>query len=129
MSYLGPEGNHAHKATLTFFPKSGIEFIEANTIFDIFKEIETEKVDYGVLLIENSLQEIVRETVDLLIEKNLKIFSEFEIRIIHNLIGFKDTQINKINAVYSHQQAISQTRNWLRSNISNAEIIKTNSTA
>ncbi len=68
MSYLGPEGTHAHKATLTFFPKSGIEFIEANTIFDIFKETKTEKVDYGVLPIENSLQWTVRETVDLLIE-------------------------------------------------------------
>ncbi len=127
--YLGPEGTHAHKAALTFFPKSGTEFIEANTIIDIFKEIETKKVDYGVLPIENSLQGTVRETVDLLIEKNLKIYSEFEIRIIQNLIGFEDTQINKINAVYSHPQAISQTKNWLRSNIPNAEIIKTNSTA
>ena len=129
VSYLGPEGTHAHKAALTFFPKSGTELIEAYTIVDIFKEIETEKVDYGIIPIENSLQGTVRETVDLLIEKNLKIYSEFEIRIIQNLIGFEDTQINKINAVYSHPQAISQTRIWLRSNIPNAEIIKTNSTA
>ena len=64
-------------------------------------------MDYGVIPIENSLQGTVREAVDLLIEKNLKIYGEFEVRIIQNLIGFKDSQINKINAVYSHQQAIS----------------------
>ena len=129
VSYLGPEGTHTHKAAKIFFPKSGTEFIEANNIVDIFKKIENEKVNYGVIPIENSLQGTVRETLDLLIEKNLKIYSEFEIRIIHNLIGFKDTQINKIKTVYSHPQALSQTRNWLRSNIPNAEIIENNSTA
>jgi len=129
VGYLGPEGTHTYKAALTFFPKSGTEFIEVNNIADIFKEIETENVDYGVLPIENSLEGTVRETMDLLIEKNLKIFSEFEIRIIHNLIGLKNTQLNKIKRVYSHPQALSQTRNWIRSNIPYAELIKTNSTA
>jgi len=65
----------------------------------------------------------------LLIEKNLKIYSEIEIRIVHNLIGLKNSQLNKIKEIYSHPQAISQTMNWIRSNIPNAEIVKTNSTA
>lgn len=47
VSYLGPEGTHTHKAALTYFPKAGTEFIEVRNIIDIFKEIETEKVDYG----------------------------------------------------------------------------------
>lgn len=129
VSYLGPEGTNTYSAALSFFPKSGTEFVESNTIFDVFREIESDKVDLGVLPIENSLQGMVRETMDLLIDKNLKIYSEIEIRIMHNLIGLKDTQLKKINAIYSHPQAISQTMNWIRNNIPNAEIIKTNSTA
>ncbi|MCP4761791.1 MAG: prephenate dehydratase, partial [archaeon] len=84
---------------------------------------------FGIVPIENSLEGSVRESLDLLIEKNLKIYGETEIRIVHNLIAAKGTKISDIKMVLSHPQALSQCNTWLLKNIPNVELMETSSTA
>ena len=129
VGYLGPKGTFTHQAALNFFSKTGTDFIGYRNIQDIFENIEKDILDFGVIPIENSLQGTVRETLDLLIEKNLIIYGEIELRIVQNLISLKNSDLSKIRNIYSHPQAFAQVRTWLKTNLPTANIINLNSTA
>ncbi len=129
IGFLGPKGTFTHQAALEFFPKAGSKFIPRKSIIEIFENVEKGIMEYGVIPIENSLQGTVRETLDLLIEKNLMIYGELELRIVQNLITIPGADIEHIQRVYSHPQAFGQARSWLKANLPGAEIINTNSTA
>ncbi|MFX0026778.1 MAG: prephenate dehydratase [Candidatus Hermodarchaeota archaeon] len=127
--YLGPIGTFTHQAALEIFPKSGSKFIPYNNSLDIFNDIEKDIIEFGVIPIENSLQGTVLETIDILIEKELLIYSEIELRIIQNLIGLKDAKVSDLSHVYSHPQAFAQTRLWIKENLPNITLINVSSTA
>ncbi len=129
VGYLGPKGTFTHQATLDFFPKAGTNFIPCKNILEIFDKIEKDILEFGVVPIENSLQGTVRETLDYLIEKNLIIYGEVELRISQNLISLKESNLDKIKAIYSHPQAFGQARGWIKANIPTAELIPTSSTS
>ncbi|MFW9825589.1 MAG: prephenate dehydratase [Candidatus Thorarchaeota archaeon] len=129
IGYLGPDGTFTHQAALEYFPKAGSEFISSNSSLEIFELIEKDLVDFGVIPIENSLQGTVRETLDLLIEKNVLIYGEIELRIVQNLISLENSELSKINTIISHPQAFAQSRAWIKANLPNVAIISVSSTA
>ncbi|MBD3198042.1 MAG: prephenate dehydratase [Candidatus Lokiarchaeota archaeon] len=129
IGYLGPEGTFTHQAALEFFPKSSSDLIACRSIIEIFEEIEKNQLDFGVIPIENSLQGTVRETLDLLIEKDIKIYGELELRIHQNLISIPTANLSTINRIYSHPQAFAQARSWIKMNLPHAKLINMNSTA
>lgn len=129
VGFLGPIGTFTHQAALDFFPNAGTEFIACKNILEIFENIEKDILEFGVIPIENSLQGTVRDTLDLLIEKDLIIYGEIELRIIQNLISMKDSDLSNIKNIYSHPQAFAQTRTWIKTNLPNVNLINTNSTA
>jgi chorismate mutase/prephenate dehydratase len=129
VSFLGPEGTFTQIAARNFFSKSGTQFIAATNKTDVFNRVEGDYVDFGIVPIENSLEGSVAETLDLLIEKNLKIFGEIELRIVHNLIGKKGIKLTDIKTVYSHPQALAQCNTWIIKNLPNADLVETTSTA
>ena len=129
VGFLGPNGTFTHIAALDYFPKSGTEFKAFNNLIEIFENIERKKIDFGVIAIENSLQGTVRETLDLLIEKNLIIYGEIEQRITQNLMSLGISDLSKIKKIISHPQAFAQTRKWVSSNLSNVNLINASSTA
>ena len=129
IGYLGPKGTFTHQAVLDFFPKAGSEFIAFKNIPDIFEAIEKDLLEFGVIPIENSLQGTVRETLDLLIEKNVFIYGEIELKIVQNLIGTKNSKLSLIKNIYSHPQGFAQSRAWIKANLPNSNFINTSSTA
>ena len=129
VGYLGPNGTFTHQAALEYFPKAGSEFITSNSSIEIFEKIEKGLIDFGVVPIENSLQGTVRETLDLLIEKNVIIYGEIELRIIQNLISLENSELSKIKTIISHPQAFAQSKVWIKTNLPNSTLISVNSTA
>lgn len=129
VGYLGPIGTFTHQAALESFPQAGTKFIPYQSTIDIFNDIEKNVIKFGVFPIENSLQGTVLETLDLLIEKEIYIYNEIELRIIQNLIGLKETDISQIKHIFSHPQAFAQTRLWIRKNLPNVNLIAVGSTA
>ena len=129
VGYLGPTGTFTHQAALEFFAKAGTQFIPLSSTLDIFDSVEKGELDFGVVPFENSLQGTVRETLDLLIEKDLFIYGEVEIRVIQNLICLNDAELSDIKNVISHPQAFAQTKTWLKANLPNANILDISSTA
>ena len=88
------------------------------------------EVDEAIVPIENSLEGTVTFTVDLLIhESNLKIKGEVVVPIHHCLLTDPGTQLDEIEVVYSHPQALAQCRGYLTRRLPNAGSVASLSTA
>ena len=87
---------------------------------------ERGQADYGVVPVENSTEGSVGQTLDLFMDTPLRICSEILMPITQNLIG--RGPIGSVRRVYSKDQAIAQCRNWLATNLPNAETVETAST-
>ncbi len=125
--YLGPKGTFSEIATTMHFGNS-VEKLETENIRDIFKEVSKDKNSYGMLPFENSIEGMVNQSLDHLVESNLKICSELELAVEHCLIS-SEKNIKKIKTVYGHPQALAQCRNWLGKNLPGAKIIEAESSA
>ncbi len=127
VSYLGPEGTFTHQAALSKFGEKA-KYIPVKTIDEVFKEVEKDRADYGVVPIENSIEGVVTHTLDVFLESDLKISAEILLEIHHYLLS-KEKHIRKIKKIYSHPQAIAQCRNWISENLPEVEVCETESTA
>ncbi len=126
IGFLGPEGTFTHQAGIKFFGK-GSKFIPLPTVEGIFQAMENNEVDYGVVPIENSLEGTVGTTMDLLVETTLRVIGEVYLPIQHCLLSLQDS-LEEIERVYSHPQALSQCRRWLKENLPRVKEISTSST-
>jgi chorismate mutase/prephenate dehydratase len=127
IAFLGPAGTYTHAAACKHFGNL-IEPYSVNSIEEIFRLVEAEGANFGVVPIENSTEGMVNHTLDLLMNSSLSISGEVTLRIRHNLIS-KETDLSSIERVYAHQQSIAQCRIWLDRNLPNTERIAVNSNA
>jgi len=127
IAYLGPRTTFTHQAALEFFGFSA-QYVPCATIRDVFLEVESERADYGVVPVENTIEGVVNYTLDMFLESDLKISGEVVIPInLHLLSTVED--MSEIRKVYSHKVAIGQCRKWLEKNLPGAQLIETESTA
>ncbi len=127
VAFLGPEGTFSHQAVLTKFG-SASNCLPVDTISDVFKRVERNETDYGMVPMENSLAGAITETLDNFMRSNMRIVSEVFIPVVHNLVT-RCVSLDQIKRVYSHPQPISQCRQWLRNHLQSAEILEVSSTA
>lgn len=127
VAYLGPVASFTHAAVLKQFGSS-VELCALPTIGDVFKEVGLGHSDYGMVPVENSYEGIVNRTLDMLVDYQLKIYSEQYLQISHCLLSQEKT-LDSVTKVYSHSQAFSQCRNWLSNHLPRAEQIETISTS
>ena len=124
IAYLGPAGSYHHCAAQVHFGRSP-EFIPTETIRGVFHEVECRRVDYGVVAIENSIEGSVGQTLDYLAHSNNRVVGEIYYPVSHNLIS--QSELHDIERIYAHPQAFAQCRNWLESNLPQAEQIDASS--
>ena len=132
--YLGPDGSNAHSAMMKFVEKCNIEVKNLMPQKDIRKAIDCLKLDPSsicVLPIENSIQGIVRETIDnLLRNSDLKIRIQGEISLpIRHLLLSKSNDKSKIKKIISHPQALAQCSNTLHEKYKEVELHDVSSTS
>jgi len=127
VAYLGPEGSFSHQAAYNEFGGSS-ELLPLGSFEEIFEEVENDRATFGVVPVENSIEGSVGMVLDLLSKTHLAITAELFERINHFLLS-KTGNIQDINIVASHPQAIAQCKKWLNKNLGDKEIIETASTA
>jgi len=127
VSYLGPEATFTHMAALRHFGHAA-QFKSEPSIRDIFNQTVKDAGRYGIVPVENSIEGSVNQTLDLLLEYNLKICAEVYHPVCHCLLS-RESDLESIHTVYSHPQALAQCREWLRRRLPAARMENCASTA
>ena len=126
IAYLGPEGSFSHTAAMLKFGQS-VEYEPLADIRSIFDEISKGHCDLGIVPIENSSGGGVIETLDALIDSDVKICAEVLMAIHHNLLA--NYPLEQVEKIYSKPEVFAQCRNWLSATFKEAKTIPAASTA
>lgn len=109
----GVEGAYSQQAAERLFRLPSITYFSS---FDgVFSAIEANMCKYGVLPIENSTAGSVKQVYDLMKSHKFKIVRSVRIKIDHNLLAKPGVKLSEIKEIFSHEQAINQSRAFLSS--------------
>jgi chorismate mutase/prephenate dehydratase len=126
VAFFGLFGAWTHMAARQVFGQSA-EYLENPTISRVFSAVSDGDAAFGVVPIENSTEGGVNQTVDELIEGELRIHGEVVLEIAQCLMG-KARDLSEIERVASHPQGLAQCRHWLAKHLPNAEQVASLST-
>ena len=123
LGYTGVPGAYAYEVMVNLLKNSKNseghmgaeteEILNFNTHRELVEGVESGKVDFAILPIENSIVGEVRDSIDLINKRNIYIVGEVKHKIEHNLLGIKGSKIEDIKRVYSHEQALMQCSEFL----------------
>lgn len=129
ISYLGPKGTFSYEICKEYC-KNDYEMIEAKTIIDAIDLLENNIVDRAIVPIENSIQGGVSDTIDTLVKyEDIFVLQELILDIVQNLMSNDNLTIQEIDRIYSHSQAISQCRDYLKTRNLYEKVVAVESTA
>jgi chorismate mutase/prephenate dehydratase len=126
IGYLGPQGSFSHTAAMLKFGQS-VEYESLADIVSIFGEVSKGHCDLGLVPVENTMGGGVIETLDALVDSNVKVCAEVLMAIHHNLLG--NCALEEVEKVYSKPEVFAQCRNWLSATFKEAKTIPVASTA
>lgn len=115
ISFLGPKGSYSHFATTIYAKKNFNQYVEVSckNFIDAVKKVEENKSDYVILPLENTSSGFINEIYSILKKTHLSIISEVFVPINHCLITYNETNLKKINVIYSHSQPFKQCSDFL----------------
>lgn len=127
--FLGPKGTYSELGAKKIISvlNEKVEIVAISTIAKIIELAQNED-NYAILPIENYIEGIVRPTIDSLLESDLKIQAQFEIKIEHCL--FSKGKKEDLKNIISHPQALAQCSKYILDNFDeNINLINSSSTA
>ena len=95
---------------------SGVVTIPCRTFEEMFEAVSSGVADAAAAPIENSLAGSVHKNYDLLMEHDLTITGEVNLRIVHHLIAPPGVDLADVHRVHSHPVALAQCEKFLRAN-------------
>lgn len=111
IAFQGEPGAFSHAAANNVFP--GEEAIGCVTFEETINALQTGKVDFAVVPVENSLYGRVTDIHHLLPASGLHIIGETYLRVELNLLGVPGAVLSDIAAVQSHTVALGQCRKFI----------------
>jgi chorismate mutase/prephenate dehydratase len=112
VAYQGEPGAYTEEAAFRFFGPS-TKGLPYETLDDVFEAVQDGVAPLAMVPVENSLEGSITRAYDLLLDSPLMICGETELRISHCLIALETADIDSIKYVYSHPQALGQSRKYL----------------
>jgi len=125
IAYFGLPSSFTHQAAIQQFGETE-KFCSRETIPDVFEAVTGHVAEFGVVPIENSNEGAVTHTLDMFIDSPVQIYAEVFLDIHQNLLS--TCACEDIRKVYSHPVAFGQCRKWLKTHLSQAEMIDVSST-
>jgi chorismate mutase/prephenate dehydratase len=113
VAFQGESGAYSEEAAREYFG-AGAQFKPCESLEEAFQSAEKGESQYALVPVENSLEGSIPRTYDLLLDSSLKVSGETQLRIVHCLIGLPSAQIDSIKEVYSHPQALGQSKAFLQ---------------
>lgn len=126
VGYLGPKGSFSHQVAQKAFPEANLESYP--NITEVIKAYERGQVDLSIVPVENSIEGSVHETLDYL-------FHQSQIQAVAELIQPIKQQLlacqtdGPIETIFSHPQALAQSKVYILEHYPNAKLEITASTA
>ncbi|MCW3162588.1 prephenate dehydratase [Chryseobacterium oryctis] len=118
IAFLGPQASFTQLAAAQLFYDE--EFLPQANILDCFTAVENGEVDKAVVPLENSIEGTVSMTLDYLYKTpNIKIEAEAVMPIAHHLMIHPENNIEDIERIYSHPQALAQSFHFLDTHYKN----------
>jgi len=127
ISFPGPWGTFTHLACLEHFGQAGL-LVPERTLRDVLEAVERQRVNYGIIPIENSTEGLIAHALDLFFDFDVRISAEIFLEITLDLLSSSST-LQDVRRVYSHPQALAQCRSWLQNHLPGAELVEVESTA
>jgi prephenate dehydratase/chorismate mutase/prephenate dehydratase len=111
---IGFQGEHGAFSDVAAGSYGGaLVSIPCATFHDVFRQVESGQLDFGIVPVENSLEGAVTEVNDLLVETSLRTVGEVKMPIHHCLLALPDQDYRDLRVVYSHPQALGQCRGFI----------------
>ncbi len=128
VAYLGPVGTFSEMAAKKHFG-DGALLKPQSSIDEVYRSVESNACDFGVVPVENSTEGAVGRSLDLMPQTTLKTCGEVLVRIHHHLMASDLVPLANIQNVFSHGQSLAQCHEWLNTNLPHAERIAVSSNA
>lgn len=110
----GIRGANSHEAATVLFPSVEPDFYPSWK--DVFAAVDEGRADCGVLPVENSSAGSVGDVYDLILKYRFYITKALDLPINHCLCALKQSELEDIEQVWSHPQALSQCSNYIADN-------------
>lgn len=110
--YQGVPGAYSEQACLNFFGE-GVKTEGLEQFEDCFKAVREGRADYAVVPIENSSTGAIRQIYDLLTRYECSMVGETTVKVEHCLMAPKGATLESITHVYSHEQGLFQSEQYL----------------
>ncbi len=114
IAYFGSPGSYTWEAAKKWFAGKNTRETGCALFEEVVELAAKERVDYGVLPIENTSTGSITEVYDLIKNYHAAIVGETCIKIEHHLLGLPGASLAEIRTVYSHPQAFAQCRNFFK---------------
>lgn len=108
----GVEGAYSQYACEKIFENANIMYM--NTFEGVFNAIDKGLCKYGILPLENSTAGSVNAIYDLMMKYDTHIVRSCRVKVDHNLLVKKGTNLKDIKEIYSHEQAINQCAEYIK---------------
>ena len=111
VAFLGPAGTFSEMALKKQFGAAVVREPCAS-IDEVFRAVEADGAEYGIVPVENSTEGSVTRTLDLLLATPLRIIAEVSLPVHHNLLTLSGT-MDGVKCICAHSQALAQCQTWL----------------
>ena len=111
VAYQGIKGANSHEAALKLFPEAQLS--NYPSFDDVFEAVDNGEVSYGVLPVENSTAGSVSAVYDLILKHRFFIIGALDMKIDYCLGGLRQSELEDIEIVRSHPQALSQCASYI----------------
>ena len=119
IAFQGEPGAYSEAALLAFDPEATP--VPCKTFEEVFQAVQEGRAARGILPMENSIGGSIHRNYDLLVEHELPIVGEVELKVEHCLMVLPGVRLEDIQVVHSHPQALAQCERFLKG-MANVEI-------
>lgn len=113
VTYQGEPGAYSEQACINFFGPE-VQAQGLGQFEDVFLSLKDGTADYGVVPIENNSTGAIRQIYDLLSKYEFSLVGETTVKVEHCLVAPPGATLDTITHVYSHEQGIFQSEQFLK---------------
>src|SRR3954469_4634310 len=112
IAYQGEPGAYSEAAALAF--DAGATPLPCRSFEEVFQAVAEGGAARGILPMENTIGGSIHRNYDLLVEHELPIVGEIQLKVDHCLLALPGVRLEDVRVVHSHPQALAQCERFLR---------------